>query len=575
MKRILIFILLCCQCVLAVAQKDAPKWKEKALKAIVTVTTYGKDGNQQAAGIGFFISETGEAVSSYTLFKGATKATVTDMEGKVMAVESILGADEMYDVVRFKVVPPKKVATLTIASLPVANGTPAYLLPFAKDKNGKMYSGSITEVSKLKDSFKYYKLSIPLNVNQLNSPLLTADGQVFGLAQADAGGKTDVCYALSIGYASSLTVGSADYLSSVYTNIGIKKTWPKDFDQANVVLYLMGNMQDVKTHLATVNDFIAAFPEHSEGYLNRSNLYAYNRKELASSQAEQDQYLNMALEDIKTAAKYSGKKGDMFYNQAKLIYAVASNDTTLSNPTWTIDAAMDMLQKAIKEDNRVEYHQLEGDIYFSKREFQQAYDAYMLVNNSEAAIPSTYFYAAKALENITGFNIGDVIALLDKAIDKCGNEMGSEAGAYILERINWKLRLQQYTEAVADYNLYYTKVGGQVNSNFYYLREQAKYHANDLEGSLKDIRSAIMLSPETPDYYAEEASVYIRMQKYTEALSSLDKAIELAPDFAACHRLRGVCFVRLGKKTEACEALNKAKSLGDPVADKLIKENCK
>ena len=65
------------------------------------------------------------------------------------------------------------------------------------------------------------------------------------------------------------------------------------------------------------------------------------------------------------------------------------------------------------------------------------------------------------------------------------------------------------------------------------------------------------------------------MQKYTEALSSLDKAIELAPDFAACHRLRGVCFVRLGKKTEACEALNKAKSLGDPVADKLIKENCK
>ena len=79
MKRILIFILLCCQCGLAVAQKDAPKWKEKALKAIVTVITYGKDGNQKATGTGFFISETGEAVSSYTLFKGATKATVTDM----------------------------------------------------------------------------------------------------------------------------------------------------------------------------------------------------------------------------------------------------------------------------------------------------------------------------------------------------------------------------------------------------------------------------------------------------------------------------------------------------------------
>lgn len=575
MKRILIFILLCCQCGLAVAQKDAPKWKEKALKAIVTVITYGKDGNQKATGTGFFISETGEAVSSYTLFKGATKATVTDMEGKVLPVESILGADEMYDVVKFKVAAPKKVAALTIAPLPVANGTAAYLLPFAKDKNGKIYSGNITEVSKLKDPYKYYKLAVPLSVNQLNSPLLTAEGQVFGLAQADAGGKTDVCYALSVGYANNLTVGSADYLSSVYTSIGIKKAWPKDFDQANVVLYLLGNMQDAKTRLATVNDFIATFPEHSEGYLNRSSLYAYNRKELSSSTSEQDQYLNMALEDVKTAAKYSGKKGDDIYDQAKLIYGVATSDTTLNNPVWTIDAAMDLLQKAIKENDQIEYHQLEGDIYFSRKDFQKAYDTYMLVNNSDAATPATYYYAAKALENISGFNIGDVIALLDKAIEKCGTEIGGEAGTYILERINWRLRLQQYPEAVADYDLYYTKMSGQVNSNFYYLREQAKYHANDFEGALKDIRSAIIQSPETPDYYAEEASVYVRMQKYTEALSSLDKAIELAPDFAACHRLRGVCFVRLGKKTEACEALNKAKSLGDPVADKLIKENCK
>ena len=66
----------------------------------------------------------------------------------------------------------------------------------------------------------------------------------------------------------------------------------------------------------------------------------------------------------------------------------------------------------------------------------------------------------------------------------------------------------------------------------------------------------------------------VRQQKHEEALKSLDQALALAPDFGACYRLRGVCYVRLGKKAEACEAFNKAKELGDPLAERLIKEHC-
>ena len=163
---------------------------------------------------------------------------------------------------------------------------------------------------------------------------------------------------------------------------------------------------------------------------------------------------------------------------------------------------------------------------------------------------------------------------LDKAIEKCGTNMNAEAAAYVLERVNWRLRLAQYPEAIADYDLYYKLVNGQVAPDFYYLREQAKFRANDLDGALADIRSAIAASPQTPDYYAEEASVLVRQQKHEEALKSLDQALALAPDFGACYRLRGVCYVRLGKKAEACEAFNKAKELGDPLAERLIKEHC-
>ena len=712
MKRILHLILISCLCLSAAAQKNAPKWMNKAKRAVFTITTYGKDGNKLATSTGFFISETGEAVSAYNIFKGAEKATITDFEGKTFLIKNILGADELYDAVKFQVEVPKKAVFLPIAAEPVANGTNAYLLLYSTGKNATFKSGVITEVSKLKDPYKYYKMAVALEENELNAPLLTPEGEVFGLAQADAGGKKDICYGLSAGYAGSLSIGSADYLSSAYRNINIPKGWPKELDQATVALYLISGTQDAKARLETVNDFITTFPDAPDGYLNRSDLYAYNRAELANSMAEQATYLQKALDDIKTASKCSDKKGDFWYNQAKLIYGVASADSTLTDPAWTIEAAMEALDKAIEEDNlpayhqlradilfnkgefqqafdeymivnnsdvasassyylaakakervtgfnigdvidlynRAElansmaeqatylqkalddiktaskcsdkkgdfwynqakliygvasadstltdpawtieaamealdkaieednlpaYHQLRADILFNKGEFQQAFDEYMIVNNSDVASASSYYLAAKAKERVTGFNIGDVIDLLDKAIEKCGTNMNAEAAAYVLERINWRLRLAQYTEAIADYDLYYTLIGGQVLPNFFFLREQAKFRAGDLEGALKDIQAAIQGSPSTPDYYAEEASIYVRQQKYEDALKSIERAIAIAPDFGACYRLRGVCYVRLKKKTEACEAFNKAKELGDPLAGKLIKEHCK
>lgn len=576
MKRILLFILICCHLLPATAQKNAtPKWMEKSKKAVVLITTYGKDGKKITSGTGFFVSETGDILSSYTMFKGAEKATATDVDGKTYTVTAITGADELYDVIKVKAETPKKVQYLPIASDPLAVGTAAYLLPYTTDKSVKFGQGAITEVSKLKDPYSYYKLSIPLEDAQLNSPILNADGLVFGLAQADAAGKKDLSYAVSAAYTNSLAITSTDFLNTTYNNIGIKKAWPSDVEQAQVALFLKGSSQDAKAYLETLNDFIATFPNSADGYLNRASHYANRRAELASTPAEQSKYLELALDDIKTASKYSDKKGDVYYNQAKLIYNVAATDTTLTDPAWTVAAALETIEKAIKEDDYPVYHQLAGDIHFFLKEYGQAYNEYMIVNNSDVASPASFYWAAKAKENISGFNIGDIIALLDGAIEKCGLPLTPEAGQYILERIDWKLRLSQYADAIADYDLYYKAMNGDVGSSFYYYREQAKFRSDDLEGALADIKEAIRLSPDVPDYRAEEASVYVRMKNYTDALTSIDNALKVAPDFAACYRLKGICYVRLEKKAEACEALNKAKELGDPLADRLINEHCK
>lgn len=576
MRKTALLIFICCQTLLSVAQKKAPKWMDKQRKAVVMVTTFNKDNQQIASGNGFFITETGEVLSGYSLFKNAARAVVKDVDGREMEVVRILGADELYDVIKLKVQVPKKVACLSLTTEPVVTGKTVYLLPYTQGKVTKFGQGTVIEVSKLKDSYSYYKMSMPLEPGQTNTPLLTEMGEVFGLAQEDASGKNIDSYAVSAAYANSLSIAPADAFNSVYTTIGIRKAWPSDVEQAQVALYLMGNEQDAPTYLNTLDDFIASFPESSDGYLRRANHYAYQRMALAASPVEQHQCLDKALADIDNAGRFMDDKGDNLYERAKLIYSVAITDSTLrEDAVWNVEVAKETLQKAIEENDKPLYHQLRGDINFNSGKYEEAYTDYMIVNNSDMAVASSWYLAAKSKEHLPGVNLGELITLLDSAVVACGNPPSVEAATYILERVDLKLKLMNYIGAIADYDLYYTVMNGKVNDSFYYYREQAKFRLNDLEGALADIRMAIQMSPADPVYRAEEASVFLRQEKYEEALKSVEEALKLSPDFAACYRLRGVCYLRQKKQTQACEAFNKAKELGDPVAERLIKENCK
>ena len=50
---------------------QAPKWVEKAKRAVFSVVTYDKNDKILNTGNGFFVTEDGIALSDYYLFKGA------------------------------------------------------------------------------------------------------------------------------------------------------------------------------------------------------------------------------------------------------------------------------------------------------------------------------------------------------------------------------------------------------------------------------------------------------------------------------------------------------------------------
>lgn len=577
MKRIFLFVMMCCLTLSLAAQKKAPKWLEKQRKAVVTITTYGKENKTLNTGTGFFVSETGELLSGYTLFKGAEKATVTDTDGNTYPVVSIMGANDMYDVIRVKANVPKKVPFLTQANEPLQVGAAVYMLPYAKGKSTAFGEGAITEVSTVTAPFGYYKTTIAFDSPQsLNVPVLTEDGLALGLMQDDAGGDKAVSYVISAGYIRTLTLSSVDLLSKTYTDIKIRKAWPADPEQAQVSLYLLSSSQDAVTYLETLNDYLATFPNSLDAYLSRASHYAYRSAELSESTAKEiSSFLDLSKKDYEAAMKLgTGEKNDILYAKAKVIFDVASHDTTFVDQGWSLAEAMKTLQEAIKLKDQPLYHQLEGDIYFTMGSYELAYESYVQVNESEIASPASFYWAAKAKEQIPGTNISDLIVLLDSAIVRTGPEPTAETLAYLLERIDYKMKLTLYDQAIADYNLYYEILNGNVDDSFYYYRQQARFRGGDTAGALEDIQAALKMRPQEPNYLAEEASIYLRMEKYDDAIQSLDKALALAPEFASCYRLKGVCLVRQNKKAEACPLFEKAKELGDPLASRLIREHC-
>ena len=569
MRKTLLLLIALCQIVALTAQKNAPKWLDKSRKAVVTLTIYDKDGNRIASGTGFFVTEQGEILAPYTIFLKSATATATDTEGKSYPITRMLGADNMYNVIRVKADVPKKTPFLTVAQEPQAVGAAVYYIPYSTEKQVAFKEGTIEEVTKLKEPYGYYKVSIPINHAEENAPMLTANGEVFGLAQVDALGGEASSYAVSAGYVGSLSLSSTDNFSNKYAEIGIQKGWPADFDQALVTLMFRNGSEDAKTYLETLNDFITAFPNKEDGYMDRASQYAYHRAELGNPA----QMLDLAKKDMETALNVSTKKDEAYFNQSKLIFNIAVSDSTLSAP-WIILEAMSRIDKAIAINPLPVYLLHRGDLHLYNLEFEPAYNDYTTINSSGQGTALSYYMAAKARENMPDVNPLEVLSLLDEAVNRCSPEMRQEKAQYILERVDWKMSLCMYAEAVADYDLFYLTTPTSVGSDFYFFREQAKSRAGDVTGALKDIQSAIGLDPEVAEYHAEEATLNVRLKEYDKALISIDKALQLNPDFAGCHRLRGVCYLRMEKKSEACEALHKAKELGDPQAERLINENC-
>jgi tetratricopeptide (TPR) repeat protein len=567
MKKGLLILFITLQAVTAGAQKKAPKWVDKARKAIISVETTTKEGVSRT-GNGFFVGENGEAVSSYDLFRNAAGATATTAGGEKLTVVRILGADELYGVIRFQVASSKKINFLAQAKNAVLSGAAASIPPSAEVS--ETAQGVVAEITKINGVYNYYKIDLPLHKSQEGFPILNENGEVFALTQADASGKGKT-YGIATDYIRSLQITSTDLLKRAYSDIGIRKAWPPAAEEAQIALMLFSSREDAPTYLETLNDFVASFPDCTEGYISRASHCAYNRRTLAATEAGQYAMLDRASADLDAAEKQTKSKAYIYYSRAKLIFGIAADDSTLLYKDWNVKTAEALLQKALEAEDLPEYRYLAGDIALYNGDYEKAFLSYSAVNRSHIASGASFYLAAKSRQQIPGSDDLEIIALMDSAVAKSPI---AEAQAYLLENVELKMLSGLYRLAVDDYDKYFIFTGGNVGDAFYYHREQAKFRANDLDGALKDIEKAISLNSENVVYRAEIASVYLRRQEVDKAREWAEKAIAMDPEFASAYRLLGISLMRQNNMEEACKNFEKAQYFGDRIVDKLIRENC-
>ena len=545
---------------------QTPKWVEKAKRAVFSVVTYDKNDKILNTGNGFFVSEDGLALSDYSLFKGAERAVIITADGKQMPVSLILGADDMYDVVKFRVaIVGKKVPSLLVAGTAPAAGSSAWMLPYSTQKSIACVSGKVKKVDDIAGDYHYYTLDMPMKDKMVSCPVMNEAGEVFGIAQKSFGMDTaTTCYASGASFAMSQHISALSLGDAALKNIGIRKGLPDTEDQALVYLYMASSSSSSEDYERLLGDFIAKFPDNADGYLRRANFYVVKAKEDAS-------FFDKAAQDMEAAQKVAKKKDDVLYNIAKLIYAYQLEKPEKTYSDWTFETALNQIRQAMELNPLPVYVQLEGDILFAMQDYAGALAAYEQVNRSNLASPATFFSAAKTKELMKAES-GEILALMDSCVARCPQLVTASYAPYLLERATMRVNAGQARQAMLDYDGYFKAVNGQVNDLFYYYREQAALKAHQYQRALDDIAKAVELNPNDLTYQAEQAAVNLRVGRYDTAMKLLQAIIQTNPKYAEAYRLLGLCHIQLKQKEEACKNFNKAKELGDPNVDALIEK---
>lgn len=549
------FIILLAAIITAYVQCNAQPSKVKtAAKSVFKLTTYKADGSILAESNCIFTDSEGTAISTLTPFIGAAKATITDTRGHQMEVTRMLGANELYNFAKFKT-EANKIKPIQIASEPSKPGDAVWIASYGNDK-GNPTASTIKSVETFMDKYSYYILNTNASETEPNTCILINEsGKAIGLtkpAKATAG-----MHAIDANYALSLSTSGFSLNDPVLSQIGIPPALPEKQDQALLMLMIAGQKTDTAQLEAIASDYIKNYPTLIDGYTSLARFYV--------SRNEFSQAANIMEEAIKQTVQ----KDDAHAAYGKLIYdVIAYSDSVIYSP-WTLEMATSQTEKAYEINPLPIYRHQLAQINYAKGKYQEAHDEFLALLKSPIRNPELFYEAARCIKMQNGSQT-EIIALLDSAINTTDTLRINEAAPYFLERAEAYEQIGNYRQAVFDYTRYEILSPTRPEAYFYYTRALAEIKARLYQQALADISTSITLAPNEPTYYAEMASLQLRVNLIDDAIRTATRCIEIAQDYSDGYLILGLAQISKGDKTNGILNLNKADKLGNTQAKQFI-----
>ena len=543
-----------CVCCMSNAQPD--KWVKKASKAVFTLKTFNADGSLIGSGNGFFITADGVAVSSYTPFRGAAKAVVIDAMGKEYEVKSIIGANDVYDIAKFRV-DATKCQTLRTAPAAVEN-TSLWLLPYNAKNAYSCTAAKVKSVQKVQNDYDYYTLEATAPENTVGCPYLNANGEVVGIQQQSSSDDNTTQYAVGAAFATGLKMTGLSLNDPALKATSIKKDLPDELDQAILTLYLASTLGDAQSFVGLVDDFIAKFPQAPDGYSYKAQIMAAQ-----DNYPEADKYMKLAIDN-------ATDKAEARYNYAKMMYQNLIYFYDSASHAWSYEQALEQAEQAVALDPQLPYLTQKAQLLFACKRYADSYAAFQDVIGKGGRTAECFYGAARCKEQLNDTTA--CLALLDSAVATFSKPYLKEAAPYIYARAQALAESGKYRLAVNDYNEYENLMISQVNSEFYYIRSQVEVKARLFQQALNDLDKAIDKSPDILLYRSEKASLQIRVHLLDQAIETASECIRLFPDASDGYLFLGLAQCLNNNKVQGVGNLLKAKDLGDAQADVLIEK---
>lgn len=525
---------------------------KKAADAAFTLTTFKADGSILATSNGVCISTDGIAISPWKPFIGADKAVIIDAKGQKHEVECLLGANEIYDIVKFQVNGKTIAAPLTTT---VSANDEVWITPMPKSGNAE--KADVVNVEKFMDKYNYAILKSTATDKLNGAPVFNTKGQVIGLfnISGDSQSSTDVSYA------NDFTVNGLSQNDITLRQSGICIGLPNKIEEA-VVALMLSSEKPSNIHEAVVNDFIAKFPQSNDGY------YA-----LANIQIAKGEIAN-ADKTMQTAVGKVTAKDEAHYNYARLIYrgtlAQDSEEKTKS-VGWTLDKALDEIQKAQSTKANDAYRHLQAQIIFAKGDYAKAYTEFEALTKTKFNNPELYLEMAQSRQHL-GATDQEILDLLNKSIELCDTPYVSTSAPYFYTRGQQLEKMGEYRKAVQDYYTYEFFNQGRLGAAFYYMREQCEVKARMWQQALQDILIASRLDPKEALYPTEAGSLLLRLNKIDAAISAAQQAIQLDASLPDAYLILGIAQCESKQKEEGLKNIQKAKELGNTQADTFLQK---